>query len=194
MRVKLIFHGFLKELFSDSEYDVSTPAEAIKAWSIQNRSKLKDKPLLQIEEAPTEAELYSNIHTEELNISPYSEGAGGGGGGGFIKIVIGVVLIVAGFMIPGSTPFLAKLGTALITAGVATILGGVLELLSPAPKLDMNLGFDFGGASSEDKKSNYLGAPGNTTKIGTPIPIGYGRFKLSGHYLSYNINAVNVLG
>ncbi len=187
MQVKLKFHGFLKELFSEKSYDVKTPAEAIKAWSIQNRDKLKDKPLLSVKEASTEHLLYSNLQTEELNIYPTVIGAKGGGG--IIKIIVGAVLIAAGVLV---TPFSPMLGTALISLGASMVIGGVLEMLSPVPKLNANLGFDM-SPSNDDRRSNYLGAPGNTTKIGTPIPIGYGRFKLSGQFLSYNVNATDIV-
>lgn len=192
MRIKLIFHGFLKHICPNGfEVEASSIADALKGWSIQHKSQLKNRPVLTVDEAPDDARLFSLPTTSEINVRPFFEGAGGGGGGGFIKIVIGAVLIATGLdvaagALAGSTA--AVLGTAMTGVGIAMVAGGLLELLSPSPKL--NLDFNM---TSDSERSRYLGAPKNTTKIGTPITIGWGTFKVYGHYLSYNIDAARVL-
>jgi len=60
--------------------------------------------------------------------------------------------------------------------------GGIMQLISPAPKQD----------STDPDASKYIGAPGNTTKIGTRIPILYGRRKIFGQILSLDIEAKDV--
>ena len=67
-----------------------------------------------------------------------------------------------------------------IGIGTSLIIGGIMQALSPSPKVSAN--------PSDPESSKYLGAPGNTTALGTYIPIGYGKFKVSGHYISYNIS------
>jgi predicted phage tail protein len=68
--------------------------------------------------------------------------------------------------------------------GSSLLLGGVLQLLSPAPMRDTPAG--------DPEASRYLGPPANTVAIGTRIPIGYGTFKLAGHFLSFDIRATDV--
>ena len=195
MQVTVKLHGFLKEVCSDLErvYEVKTIAEAVKAWSLQNKKNFKEIPTVEIVESPDVDSLYVPLTDNKvINILPSFEGSGGGGGGSFIKIAIGAVLVATGGWI-GTTAwaaaggFGASLSTALIGTGIAFALGGVIEMLSPTPKLNMNTDF-----TSDQDRSKYLGAPKNTTKIGTPIPVGYGRFKIGGQILSYNIDAKTV--
>jgi hypothetical protein len=35
----------------------------------------------------------------------------------------------------------------------------------------------------------YLGAGEQTTAAGTRIPLGYGKYKIAGHYVSYNTSS-----
>ena len=67
----------------------------------------------------------------------------------------------------------------LMKVGALALLGGLSQLLAPTPE-----------AEEEQNRSAYLGAPGNTVKIGTRIPILYGRHKVYGHFLSFDINAI----
>lgn len=67
-----------------------------------------------------------------------------------------------------------------IGIGTSLIIGGVMQMLSPSPKVSAN--------SGDPEASKYLGAPGNTVALGTYIPIGYGKFKVGGHYISFNIS------
>lgn len=87
------------------------------------------------------------------------------------QILIGGLLIGAAFL-TGGTGFLAS---SLFALGGAFVAGGLVQLLSPKPNDD---------AAS---KSRYLGAPKNTVAVGTRIPIPYGKNRLYGHYLSFNV-------
>jgi predicted phage tail protein len=93
------------------------------------------------------------------------------------QIIVGTILIGVSF-IPGiaGTPLQGWL----IKMGSLQILGGVIGMLSPAPADD----------NGEKTRSQYLGAPRNTTKIGTRIPVLYGEYRWGGHYLSFDINAI----
>jgi len=94
----------------------------------------------------------------------------GGKSGGFIQIIIGAVLVAGSFLLPGPwAPYL-------MATGAMLMLGGLVQLLSPAP--------------GEEKKSRYLGTPKNTVEIGTRIPILYGEDKVYGHYLSFDVDAL----
>ena len=76
--------------------------------------------------------------------------------------------------------------TAMTYAGTAMMIQGVMNLLFPTPKMD---------TSAEAKTSaKYLGAPDTTTAAGTRIPFGYGKHKIAGHYISYNISSTLLVG
>lgn len=106
----------------------------------------------------------------------------GGKQGSAVQFVLGAVLIAAAFatgfgFAAAGVPWYA---TALFNAGAMMVLGGVAQLLAPQPEMD----------ADDQRRSRYLGAPKNTVEIGTRIPVLYGRFKVHGHYLSFDINAV----
>ena len=125
---------------------------------------------------PSEASLYSPVQKPELHIVPDFSG-----GGGFVKILIGVVLIAVAVFVPGLGT-IGGIGVAglLFSFGTTLVLGGILELITPAPKTNV---------STLVPGSQYLGAPQNTVAANTPIPIGFGRFAVSGQFLSFNVEA-----
>lgn len=180
MRVKIILHGALRKLVPNGyECDARTPAEAITALCSQfklGRAGRSSPWVLSLVGYDSHESLYCPLTGPELHVTPHF---GGGGGGGFFKIIIGAVLIAISF-IPGIGQVIgATLTSALFSLGGSLVLGGLLELLSPAPK----------STSSYDAKSDYLGAPKNTTAIGTPISIGYGRFQVYGQILSFDVES-----
>ena len=59
--------------------------------------------------------------------------------GGVVKIIAGALLIIAGLII---APYFPMIGYALVYAGVGLMLGGVVELLTPVPKMKDNSGDD----------------------------------------------------
>ena len=96
-----------------------------------------------------------------IEFTPVLEGSGGKGG--FGQILIGAALIVASFYVPaGWQAFAMKMG-------VGMLIGGVIQMLTPQPK--MNRDADGSGK----KQSNYFDGPQNTTNQGNPIPLCYGR-------------------
>lgn len=120
---------------------------------------------------------------EDFHIMPAFFGAGGKGFGGFIQIVVGSVLIAAGVLLaPHVSPFIAQ---TLIGMGASMVLGGLLSFIAPQPSRDTN-------NTSDPEGSKYLGANQNTTLVGTRIPIGYGRFRCYGHFLSFQVDAKDV--
>lgn len=112
---------------------------------------------------------------EEIHILPPLQG---GKKGGLTQIIIGAVLITAAIFTGGTA-----IPAMLALQGASFIIGGLIQMLAPTPKAD-----------GEDPKeqSQYLGATGNTTKIGTRIPILFGRDMVFGHYLSFDVDAKDV--
>lgn len=103
-----------------------------------------------------------------IDIVPVIEGAGKD----FLNIftiILGVVLVVAGFFIPG-------IGPALIIAGLGLIASGVLNLLSQPPTLE-----DF---KNRQKTSFLFNGPINTVQEGGPVPIGYGQLIIGSSVIS----------
>ena len=101
----------------------------------------------------------------------------GGKKGGMTQILIGAALIAAAFVL-GPTAFL---GSMLLKAGALMLLGGLSQMLAPTPEDDKD----------SDLKNRYLGTPKNTVAVGTRIPILYGRSRVYGHYLAFDVDAVD---
>lgn len=107
-----------------------------------------------------------------------------------MNIVLGSVFIAASFLMPAAITGVTLIGSTTVGSmmfnfGVSLVLGGLLSFLSPAPTLDSS-------STAEVEASKYIAAGQNTVKIGTRIPILYGRHKVYGHYLSFNVDAVDV--
>lgn len=110
---------------------------------------------------------------KDLHILPVVEGAGA-----VVRIVVGVVLVIAGAFF--QMPILTSMGASLI-------LGGVVELLTPKPKVTgpteqagQNPSFIFNGTV-------------NVTEQGGPVPIVYGRVQRAGSVvLSAGLTVENV--
>lgn len=184
----IILHGSLKELYPHPlEVVAETAAEAISALSQRLKLILGIGGRVQVElpDFQSRDAIYEKTERREIHVYPTMAGAGGGGRPGMLQIVIGVVLIAAAFFTGGAT---LAAGTSILgmsTASVAMmgammVLGGLIQLLAPTPELEKG---------TSERKSEYLGAPKNTVRIGTPIPLIYGRRKAYGHFLSFDIDA-----
>jgi len=188
MFIKVLFHGALKRICPDEyKVDVNTPAEAIRAVTNQFRDKLIRKDgqrfVCSVKECPRDVDLNSSVRGDEINIYPAFCASGGGGKkGGMVTMVIGAVLVAAGVAM-----MLSGVGTAfapsVIMAGAGMFFSGLSNYLFPMP--------DTSNDSSSPDSSRVFGNSGNTTKIGTRIPIGYGKYKICGQYLSINTLATD---
>lgn len=106
-----------------------------------------------------EQDLHTPSHGRTVRISPVLRGAKNGG---ILQTIVGAVLIVAGFFLSW-TPF----GAPMIGAGIGLVAGGVIQMLSPQPK--MNIEESAGNAPNK----SFTGAV-NTSTQGQPVPIVYG--------------------
>lgn len=197
MKVTLILHGHLRKLCPiNYVFDVATPLEALKALAQQvpelRRTPKTKEILVKVLGHESEDAIKSPLRVDELHIVPML--MGGKSGGGFFKIALGVALIALSFYVGGLPGGMLFKGTmfemsagSILFSGVMMLDGGLLEMVSAAPQVDTS--YD---TMSDPAVSKYLGAPGNTTKIGTRIPIGYGIHKVSGQYLSFDIQAKDV--
>ena len=177
MRVKL--YGSLRSLAPDDldqiEFDVRDVKQCVEAFSTQCQGFLSKRPLVQIKGVNNEHDLL-RTDMDTLHIYPAFVG---GKRGGFFQIVIGALLIAASFFVPGG-PLVASI---FFNAGLSLVLSGLLALIAPKPPSVTSSGSPEG--------SKYLPAQGNTTKIGTRIPLIYGRQQVYGHILSFNVTAAD---
>lgn len=98
---------------------------------------------------------------DDIRIAPI---VGGRKSGGIFQVVVGVVLVIAGFFTGGAT-----WGPALMMAGGAMALSGAMMMLSPQAK----------SQSADDNKdgtraSYNFNGPVNTSAQGKPVPLLYG--------------------
>jgi hypothetical protein len=118
------------------------------------------------------------------DIHVYPRTGGAGGDNGLVQIIIGIALIAVAVFAPALIPGFMSVAS-VATAGAMMVLGGVMQMLTPMPEA---------AGGSTDEKSNYLGANQNTVKIGTNIPLAYGNVKMSGHYLSFDVDSKDNAG
>ncbi|WP_336950854.1 tail assembly protein [Acinetobacter sp. AS167] len=106
---------------------------------------------------------------------------GAGGNGGVLQLVLGAVLIVAGFWTGGAT---SNLGIALIGAGAGMVVGGIAQMLTP--KVDAQ-------DQNQDGNRANKGFGGAVTTIsqGNPVPILYGRREVGGFIVNAGQFAVD---
>ncbi|WP_165667901.1 tail assembly protein [Metapseudomonas otitidis] len=112
--------------------------------------------------------------TREIRIVPVLVGSKRGG---ILQTIIGVVMIVAG--VAFQQPWL-------IQAGVALSIGGVIQMLSPQAK-----GLK-GRQDTENQPSYAFGGAVNTTAMGNPVALGYGKRRIGGAIVSAGIYAEDI--
>ena len=203
-------YGALKERLGQGtfEFNVETPAQALKAlfcnfeglekWFIDNdQNGIAYKVLVgssQINEENIEELTNPWSEKEVFSITPVLAGSGGRGFGQFLlgAVMVGAVLATGGIAGGAFAGFSAGfggamggvLGTVVGNVGVALMLGGVSQMLSPQPKLPKdakrNESFGFGGVE-------------NTTAQGVPVPICYGRLYVGSAAISVGLDTDQVV-
>ena len=141
-------------------------------------------------------ELKDPIGQEDILITPVIAGAGGNK----LKVLIGVALIAAAFMIPGGaaigtggllkggitygTGFVGFAAKSMVYIGAGLVLSGIAGMLAPVPKTpekteDPRESFNFSGIT-------------NTSAAGVPVPIVLGRTITGSVVISAGIDTVQV--
>lgn len=180
---KIILHGHLAEKYPhEIVVEAATVAEALRSLeTIEELRPPNGAPWpITVREVNNELALYSETEMEEIHVFPRS---GGAKKGGLLQVVLGIVMIALAVWNPA---FLGTIGLtqgSLFLSGGLMLLGGILQMMMPTPQ-----GYE------ESETSKYLGASGNTVKIGTRIPLAYGNNRLAGHYLSFDVDAVDWAG
>ena len=175
------------------EFDVTTPAQAIKAlcvnfpglekWLINSEKDGVGYRVAVSKEKVTEenvAPLFLPFSDREVfSITPVVAGAGRGTG----QILVGLGIIAAAVFVPGlglglSGAIVTKVGL----AGGALVLGGIAQAISPQPSLDSTL--DEAVQLESFSISNVV----NTSRQGLPVPIAYGRVFVGSAVISSNLD------
>lgn len=191
MKKKIFLHGYLKDLYAEPiEVEAETVAEAVRYLEmIPELTPISGQlHAVKIAGVDNEIALFAKNDIEEIHVYPHMGGSGGKGG--LIQIVLGIALIALAVWTGGAGLFMMASGAPLITsstlfmAGAMMVLGGVMQLLMPAPSMD--------NTNGQEEGSKYLSASGNTVKIGTRIPLLYGARRVYGHFLTFDVDAKDV--
>ena len=190
------------------EFDVATPAQAIKALCVNfpgldkwladserdgvgyrvtvSKEKITDENVVPLFMPFSDREVFS--------ITPVIAGAGRGTG----QILAGVALIATAIVTQGgslsfsggfiaeSAAFGAKLAAAGANLGVFLVLSGVAQAISPQPELNSTL--DESVQLESFTFSNVV----NTQRQGMPVPIAYGRLFVGSAVLSSGLDVDQV--
>lgn len=165
---------------------VSSPAEAIalidankpglKRWIINNREGLDGFRVTCTYENGIEEDLDDKSYMmprknlTSIRFTPIAKGASS-----VVRIIVGVILIVA-------SPYLGPWAT---QVGITLIASGVIEMLSPRPKLGNT-------NDANDIKSYYFDGPVNTEEQGSPVPLIYGRVMAGSFAVSASISTDDI--
>jgi len=179
------------------EFDVATPAQAIKAlcvnfpgldkWLIDSEQDGVGYRVAIGREKVTEENVAPLLmpfsDREVFSITPVVTGAGRGAG----QIFAGLGIIAASVFIPGLG---LGLSGALVTKvglfGGALLLGGIAQAISPQPELNSTL--DESVQLESFTFSNVV----NTSRQGMPCPIAYGRVFVGSAVLSSGLDVDQV--
>ena len=200
------------------EFDVATPAQAIKAlcvnfpgldkWLIDSEKDGVGYRVAVSKEKATEENVAPLLmpfsDREVFSITPVVAGAGRGVGtilAGAALIGIAIVSSGAGLFAGGSIGFgstaaagAATLGGSLAVAagniGIALVLGGIAQALSPQPEPTR---LESGrGREAAQLESFSISNVVNTSRQGMPVPIAYGRVFVGSAVLSSGLDVDQV--
>ena len=189
------------------EFDVTTPAQAIKAlcvnfpgldkWLIDSEKDGVGYRVAVSREKATEENIAPLLmpfsDREVFSITPVVAGAGRGAG----QILAGLALVTAAVVLAptGGGGFLGATGSGFLSAsassaigsiGVSLTLGGIAAAISPQPTLDTTL--DESVQLESFTFSNVV----NTSRQGMPCPIAYGRVFVGSAVLSSGLDVDQV--
>jgi predicted phage tail protein len=196
------------------QFEADTPAQAIKAlcvnfpgldkWLIDSEQDGVGYRVTIGKEKIGEAEAGTLLlpwsEREVFSITPVIAGAGSGAS----SIFAGIGLIALSFLLPGAGLFgatslfgaaaatagtagaLTTIGTVLSSVGVSLILGGVAQMISPAPRFS---GLERGKEAARLESFSFSGIV-NTTQQGMPVPVCYGRAYVGSAVISSGLDVV----
>ncbi|EBY0127045.1 tail assembly protein [Salmonella enterica subsp. enterica serovar Oranienburg] len=195
---RVCLHGDLQRFGRRFSLSIKTGAEAIYALAMQIpgfRQKMNDGWYQiriagqDVDEASVSARLHESLPDGAIiHIVPRMAGAGKGG---LFQVVLGAVAIGASFLTGGAT--LALWGSALsagaisassvlFSMGVAMMLGGVAQMLTPQAKTPSSRQTDNG------KQNTYFSSLDNMVAQGNTLPVLYGEMLVGSRTISQEIS------
>ena len=177
-------YGILAKKFGKQfKLDVANTREAIRALSAQIPAF--EKFMLHAHEHGLGFAVYQDKHNiSEYEIDMSTDAAvikivpkviGAGGDNGVLQVVLGVVLVVAGYFTFGAT---SPYGMALIGAGVGMAIGGITQMLMPTVDTTQD-------NNQEGNRANKgFGGAVTTVAQGNPVPVLRGRREIGGFIVS----------
>ncbi|ORM66132.1 tail assembly protein [Pantoea rwandensis] len=103
---------------------------------------------------------------------------------GLLQTVLGAVLVVVGVVVGVMTSWTGVggvIGSAMVSAGIGLMAGGVIQMLSPQPA-------GLASKQDADNQASYaFGSPTNTAAQGYPVPLLYGQRRIGGAIISAGI-------
>lgn len=166
--------------------DVKDPAEAIRALCVNfpefrhfvtssEDRNVAYRVIVGDEDRDLEG-LHEPAGKSEIKIVPVLMGAGGSIG----NFIVGGLLI-AGSFIPGN-PY----SSYMLNAGIAMVLGGVVQMLTPMPDSPDDV------EGPENRPSYIFNGSVNTSAQGYPVPVGYGRMIVGSAVISAGIDTDDI--
>lgn len=128
-------------------------------------------------------QLHDPVGRGSISIVPDVIGSKNGGLG---QILMGAVLIWASVMTGGAAAgtLAAQMSPMLMSAGISMALGGVIQMLSPQPKM---------AEQREERKPSYvMDGTVNTMAQGHPVPVGYGRMIVGSAVISAGMSVYQI--
>ena len=177
------------------EFDVATPAQAIKAlcvnfpgldkWLIDSEKDGVGYRVTVGKEKATEENVAPLLmpfsEREVFSITPVIAGAGQGSG----QIIAGLALIAVSIAVPAAALGLKSMLSIGLLGG-SLLLQGIAQAISPQPELDTTL--DESVQLESFSFSNVV----NTSRQGMPCPIAYGRLFVGSAVLSSGLDVDQV--
>ena len=126
---------------------------------------------------------YDNLAMElgkdDIIISPVPAGSASD----IVKTIIGILLIVASFFVPGLGPITqTQMQAALFTVGVNLALMGIIEMTMDEPE------------ELDEQNSTLFNGPINNTKSGIPVPLAYGELEVGGAVVNFGFTDYRIKG
>ena len=185
------------------EFDVATPAQAIKAlcvnfpgldkWLVDSEKDGVGYRVAVSKEKVTERDLTPLLmpfsDREVFSITPVVAGAGGSTGqillgAAIIGLSFGIGAIASAGVTLGGLAGIGTVGTAFVGIGASLVLTGIATAISPQPELSSL----EDGPESARLESFSLSNVVNTSRQGLPVPIAYGRVFVGSAVLSSGLD------
>lgn len=132
-------------------------------------------------------EVHDPAGRQDIKIVPVVVGAGVVG-----RILAGVALLAAAFLIPGFAAWAGPTAFSLIVGvGASLVLGGVAQLLTPVPQLSAP-GSSGKDSDKDPRKSYSFSGIQQTSRQGVPVPIVYGETLVGSVVISAGIDTDQV--